>query len=42
MDKKGLRDIIGYLDMASSCIKRCRELLENKDKPLDLTNSDAD
>lgn len=42
MDKKGLRDMIGYLDMASSCIKRCRELLENEDKPLDITNSDAD
>ena len=42
MDKKDLRDIIGYLDMASSCIKRCRELLENEDKPLDITSSDAD
>lgn len=41
MDKREI-DIIGYLDMAASCIKRCRELLENEDKPLDLTNSDAD
>lgn len=42
MNKKDLKDIIGYLDMASSCIKRCRELLGDEDKPLDLTNSDAD
>lgn len=42
MKQKKIEDIIGYLNMANSCIKRCQELLNEENESYDITSSDTD